>query len=326
MKNKKTSMIPIGFLAMIVVLILAFYDGNYYYNILCQICVYFIAVIGLNFTTGMTGQPMLGMAGVMGIGSYTTSILTTRYGFSPWATIPVVLLLGLVIGILLGYPSLRLSGVYLSFTTIGFSEIVRIIILNATDFTGGGTGIKNIPDYNIFGFEIATMRQKFILFMVISILIALLAKKIIDSQWGRYFFTIRDNVEAVPTCGINVTTVKVTAFILCTMLGSLSGCLYAHLNRSVFPTTYVQALSITLVSMLIIGGMGSIWGCLIGSAVVCMFPEWLRFLGRYYNFTYALIMLVLIVMMPGGLLNIFKKIDRKEKLRELTCIFLKGGK
>ena len=133
--------------AMVAVALIA--NSNYLYNVFCQIACYFILCVGLNFITGLTGQPMMGMAGVFALGSYTSAILTTKLDFSPWGAIPAVLLVGLLIGLLLGYPSLRIEGVYLSLTTIAFSEIVRILITNATDLTGGGTGIKDIPNYSL---------------------------------------------------------------------------------------------------------------------------------------------------------------------------------
>lgn len=317
--KNKTNLI--GICATILCLGIVFvYNGNYLYNVACQIICYYILCVGLNFITGMTGQPMMGMAGVFALGSYTSGILTTRLGLSPWLTIPALLFVGLIVGILLGYPSLRIEGVYLSLTTIAFSEIVRILITNATKLTGGGTGIKNIPNYVLFGYEISTPCSKMILMLAFAVVISLIANRIINSQWGRCFYAIRDNIEAVPACGINVTKAKLTAFILATMIGSLAGGLYAHLFNYINPSTYNQTLSVTFVSMLVIGGMGSIWGCLLGSLVVTYLPELLRFTGNYYDFAYALIVLLFIVLLPGGLVSIFQKVGMKTS--DLCRIFI----
>lgn len=324
---KHRSVLALAALFLVIAAIFSFYHGNYLFNVICLVCCYFVAVTGLNFITGMTGQPMLGMAGVFAVGSYTTSILTTRAGLNPWQAIPFVLLAGLTIGILLGYPSLRLSGVYLSFTTIGFSEIVRILAMNMTGLTGGGTGIKNIPNYTIGAMEFSTSREKLFIYIPIALLVGLFAYWIMHSRWGRNFFAIRDNIEAVPICSINVTSVKMVAFCLATMLGCLAGSMYAHMYNYVNPTTYNQTLSISLISMLIIGGMGSVWGGLIGSALVTVLPECLRFFGRYYDFVYAVLMLLMIIFLPGGLANIFKKgRDRRTSLKRLVQIFVGGGK
>lgn len=324
MKKRIKSNLP-GLILVAAALGVAFVsERNYLYNVLCQITCYFILCVGLNFITGLTGQPMMGMAGVFALGSYTMAILTTKFGWSPWATLPALLLMGLLVGLLLGYPSLRIEGVYLSLTTIAFSEIVRILITNATGLTGGGTGIKNIPNFSFFGMELNTAKSKLIMLVVFAAMITLIATRIIHSRWGRNFIAIRDNIEAVPSCGISVTSVKLIAFILATMIGSLAGGLYAGLYNYINPTTYNQTLSVNFVSMLVIGGMGSIWGCLVGSAVVVYLPELLRFTGNYYDFVYAFIVLAFIVLMPGGLVSMFKK--GKMKSADLVKIFVGGRK
>lgn len=326
MKKNTTwkSVAAVGVLLLALLLLPVVYKGNYFYTVLCQIVCYFIAIVGLNFITGMTGQPMLGMAGVFAIGSYTSALLTTKGGMNAFAAMPIVLVVGLIVGLILGYPSLRLSGVYLSFTTIGFSEIVRILLMNLTNLTGGGTGIKGIPNYVLFGFEFKSMQSKLYLFIAIALLVALFANRIVKSKWGKSFLAIRDNIEAVPSCGINVTNVKLIAFCLTNILGCLAGALYAHMTNYITPTTYTQTLSITMLSMLIIGGMGSIWGCLIGTSVVILLPEVFRFLGRYYDLVYAVVMLVVVVTIPGGLVNLFRKDARKIKLADITKIFIGG--
>ena len=314
----------VALMVAMLALLMLFYTGSYYYNLICQIACYFIVCVGLNFITGLTGQPMLGMAGVFALGSYTSAILTTKLGFTPWLAIPAVLLVGLLIGLVLGYPSLRVEGVYLSLTTIGFSEIVRIMMTNLTSLTGGGTGIKNIPNYAIFGHVFATAKEKLMILIPFAIFIAFLANKIIRSKWGRSFVAIRDNIEAVPSCGMNMTRVKLTAFILATMIGSFGGSIYAHMMNYINPSTYSQTLSVTFVSMLVIGGMGSIWGCLIGSTVVVCLPEMLRFTGKYYDFVYGIIVLLFIVFMPGGLIHLFKPNEKSLTAKDLGKIFVGG--
>ena len=284
---------------------------------------YYIAVVGLNFITGMTGQPMLGMAGVFALGGYTSGLLTTKLGFTPWTAIPFVLLAGLIIGILLGYPSLRVSGVYLSFTTIGFSEIVRILLNNMTGLTGGGTGLKDIPSFSVFGYTLTSMRELFLLYALIAMLVALFASRIIHSKWGKSFIAVKDNIEAVPVCGINLTTVKVTAFCLTTMLGCLGGSMYVHMINYANPSTYTQPLSVSMLSMLIIGGMGSNIGCFIGTVIVICLPELLRFLGRYYDLVYAIIVMLVIIFMPYGLVNVFKEKHLRMSRKDLLRIFIR---
>lgn len=304
-------------------LISALYKGEYIYTVLQQICCFFVAVMGINFITGMTGQPMMGAAGVLAIGAYTTGILSS-YGWNPfWALIPVILISALI-GVGLGYPSLRLSGVYLSFTTIAFSEIVRIFATNLTGLTGGATGIKNIPTYRLFGYMFASSKDKLLVYVVLCIILALLADRIIHSQWGRSLLAVRDNIDTVPACGINVTYVKVIAFCLCTVYCGIAGSMYAHMNNYINSLTFTQTMSIKVLSMLVLGGMGSVAGCFVGTVLIVIFPEMLRFLGQYYELVYTIIMMLVIIFLPGGLVNVFgsKKLSRKESWKRLRDIFI----
>ena len=139
-------------------------SNTYYITLFCLAFIYMIAAFGLNFITGMTGQMNLGTAGIFCLGAYTSALLTTRLGISPWLAMLAVIAMGLIIGFGLGYPSLRLKGVYLSLTTIAFGEIVRQLVNNMTNVTGGAQGVRQIPFYNLFGFEINTRVRMYYFF------------------------------------------------------------------------------------------------------------------------------------------------------------------
>ena len=122
-----------------------FINNNYIVILIDQILINIIVLMGLNFVTGMIGQMNLGTAGIMAIGAYTTALLCTKLGMSPWVAMLFVIVMGILVGICIGYPSLRIKGIYLALTTLGFSEIVRIVITNLVDLTGGPSGIRAIP-------------------------------------------------------------------------------------------------------------------------------------------------------------------------------------
>ena len=285
------------------IFIALFYKNNYFLTVLCQVLCYFIAAAGLNFVTGLTGQANLGMAGIFSIGAYTSALCTLRLDMSPWLCFLPVLFMGWLVGKLLGYPSLRVEGVYLSLTTIVFSEIVRITLTNLTDFSGGAAGLKYIPTYRFFGADLGIPKNMLLLLIVISLIVTYISDRVIRSRWGRAFVSIRDNIEAVGSCGINVSAMKITAYTLSTLFGALSGALYAHFNTYLNPMVYNSQLSTSFVVMLIIGGIGTVSGCLIGSIVVRLLPEMLRFMGNYYQFVYSIICLLCIVFLPGGLVS-----------------------
>lgn len=145
-------------------------SNTYYITLFCLAFIYMIAAFGLNFITGMTGQMNLGTAGIFCLGAYTSALLTTRLGISPWLAMLAVIAMGLIIGFGLGYPSLRLKGVYLSLTTIAFGEIVRQLVNNMTNVTGGAQGVRQIPFYNLFGFEINT-RVRMYYFLLVGVVL-----------------------------------------------------------------------------------------------------------------------------------------------------------
>ena len=283
--------------------------NDYIMTIFVQGLLYSIIVLGLNFITGMTGQMNLGNAAVFGLGAYTAALSTTKLGISPWLAMILVALMGWFIGLLLGYPSLRVKGVYLTLTTIAFNEIVRLCLQNM-EWTGGVGGVRSIPRFQIFGFSINTPVRNFYFILFILVLVIFVTHRIIYSKYGRAFIAVRDNVDAVETCGIKLSRIKVQAFTLSTIYGAIAGGLYASFMGYISPTTFTMNLSMSFAVMLIIGGRCSIPGCIIGAFVISFAPELLRFLGTYYQFTYALIIMLALIFNPNGLVALGPKIKR----------------
>ena len=158
------------------------YDNAYVHILLSQTLVNIVIVMGLNFITGLTGQMNLGTAGIMGLGAYTAALFSTRLGVSPWIGFLLAIVMGLAIGWMLGYPSLRLKGVYLSLTTIGFSEIVRLILTNWVELTGGTMGVQGIPHISLFGYALDTSRKVYYLYLAAVVLLAFTAWRIVHSK------------------------------------------------------------------------------------------------------------------------------------------------
>lgn len=290
-------------------------SNTYYITLFCLAFIYMIAAFGLNFITGMTGQMNLGTAGIFCLGAYTSALLTTRLGISPWLAMLAVIAMGLIIGFGLGYPSLRLKGVYLSLTTIAFGEIVRQLVNNMTNVTGGAQGVRQIPFYNLFGFEINTRVRMYYFLLVGVVLFGFISWRIIHSKWGRVFIAVRDNIDAIDACGISSASVKIIAFTLAAVFGTIAGALYAHYSSYINPSTFVLNLSVSFVVMVMIGGSGTLMGPILGAVIVSMLPEFLRFLGNYYQITYYVLVLLCTIFIPGGICNlsVFKKGQSVEK-------------
>ena len=215
--------------------------------------------------------------------------------------------MGFLIGVGLGYPSLRLEGVYLSLTTIAFGEVVRLLVNNMTNFTGGAQGVRNIPPFTIFGYAIASKVQNYYFILAFVVLFAIISYRIMHSKWGRAFIAIRDNIEAVETCGIDTAQIKIIAFTLAAIFGCVAGGLYAHYSTYINASTFTLNLSVSFVVMIMVGGIGNMWGCILGAVIVSMLPEFLRFLGEYYQISYSTIILLCAVFLPSGIINTIKR-------------------
>ncbi len=297
------------FLVMIIVIPL--FDGNTYHHIiLCQTLVNLVVVMGLNFITGLTGQMNLGTAGIMALGAYSAALGSTKFGIPIWSGFVLAIAMGFIIGKCLGYPSLRLKGVYLSLTTIGFSEITRLVLTNWVELTGGTMGVQNIPWINILGIELNTSFKIYYLYLIIAIILVFSSYRIVHSKWGRVFKAIRDNVEAVEACGIDIAKMKILAFTLASVFGCLGGAMYAHMMGYINPTTFTQDLSANYLAMMMLGGIGSVAGNIVGAATVTILPEALRFMENYYWLVFSIITLLFAIFLPNGIVSLFTK-DRR---------------
>lgn len=312
-ENKITLSRVLMLVSLIIALMLpSFLTNNYHLNLLNQVLINSMVVIGLNFITGLTGQMNLGTAGIFALGAYTSTLISTRLGATPWLGLCGAVIMGLLIGMGLGYPSLRVKGVYLSLTTIGFSEIVRILITNLSKFTGGALGVSSIPPFSLFGYEFDTNRRVYYLYLAFSVILITIAYRIVYSKWGRAFKSIRDNPDAVEAVGLDISSLKIMAFTLAAIYGCIGGAMYAHYIGFINPLAYNLEFSINYVVMLIIGGIGSVPGGIIGAVLVTLVPEFLRFMENYYWLIFSVATLLFVIFLPNGIVSLFTGLLRKK--------------
>lgn len=300
------SIIVIAGLFLLLVLLPFFISNDYIIILLDQTFISLIVLMGLNFITGLMGEMNLGTAGIMAMGAYTSAMLTTKLAVSPWLALVFVILAGFIIGIGLGYPSLRIKGIYLALTTLGFGEIVRIVINNLVNLTGGPTGIRNIPGFKLFGYVIKGARPYYYLLLAFAVILLIIAVRIINSKWGRAIKAVKDNDLAVEACGIKLSSIKIFAFTLCCIYGCIGGAMYGHLIGYINPTDFSMDTTIRYLMMLMIGGIGSTPGNILGAVIVNMLPEVLRFLGSYYWLVFSIIILITSVLIPHGMISVCK--------------------
>ena len=262
-----------------------------------------IVVIGLNFVTGWAGQINFGQAAFYGLGAYTTAI-ATKAGL-PWITTPFLsALVVMAASLMLGLPTMRLRTYYLAMTTIGFGEIVRLIIVHWEPVTGGTSGLRAIPGISIFGFGPQGQVQHYYLLIAILALAILVATRIRHSVLGRAMIATKDSEIAAEQSGVDTVRTKLLAFMIGAVYAGIAGCLYASSIRFISPDSFSSIQAVLLMTMLIVGGMGSIFGCVIGAVALTILPEALRFLGQWYLVLYGLGVIGVIVLAPGGLASL----------------------
>jgi len=269
-----------------------------------------IVVIGLNFVTGWAGQINFGQAAFYGLGAYTTAI-ATKAGL-PWITTPFLsALVVMAASLMLGLPTMRLRTYYLAMTTIGFGEIVRLIIVHWEPVTGGTSGLRAIPGISIFGVGPQGQLQHYYLLIAILALAILIATRIRHSVLGRAMIATKDSEIAAEQSGVDTVRTKLLAFMIGAVYAGLAGCLYASSIRFISPDSFSSIQAVLLMTMLIVGGMGSIFGCVIGAVALTILPEALRFLGQWYLVLYGLGVIGVIVLAPGGLASLASLLPRR---------------
>src|ERR1700733_8287491 len=262
-----------------------------------------IVVLGLNFVTGWTGQINFGQAAFYGLGAYTTAI-ATKSGL-PWITTPFLSVIVVIVASLaLGLPTMRLRTYYLAMTTIGFGEIIRLIIVHWEPVTGGTSGLRAIPGIRIFGIGPEEQVQHYYLLVASLRLGRMVAPRIPQSIFGPAVIATRDSEIAAEQSGGDTTRTKLIAFMIGAVYAGLAGCLYASSIRFITPASFSGTQAILLMTMLIVGGMGSIVGCIFGAVALTILPEALRFLGQWYLVLYGLGVIAVIVLAPGGLASL----------------------
>lgn len=275
-----------------------------------------ILAVSLNLINGFTGQFSIGHAGFMAIGGYTSAYLTVYHGqgweralsgsIGETAAGVIVLLLALIVGgvaaaiagLLVGIPSLRLRGDYLAIVTLGFAEIIRIVILNI-DAVGGATGFT-VPG-NVNFLWVGS-------FAVITILVV---RNIVKSDVGRALVSIREDELAAEAMGINTTRYKVLSFVISSMFAGLAGVLFAHYNKFLSTADFTFDRSFLIIIMIVLGGMGSITGSVLGAIVITILPEILRQMPQVggYNLSdlrlvvFSALLVITMLTRPQGLLG-----------------------
>jgi branched-chain amino acid transport system permease protein len=287
---------------------------NYGVYLLTLWCVYVMAAMGLNLTLGYAGQISLGQAAFLGIGAYAAAILM-KAGVAFWFVLPAAALLCFVVGLVVGFPALRVQHHYLAFATLGFNVLAYLFMRNEEWLTGGTFGISGIPRPTLFGLSLDGSLAYFYLTYASTVVLALAVAWLLRSPWGRAFAALRDNPIRAESLGVNLTAYTLLAFAIGASCAGIAGAYFAALVQFIEPGPFHLTGSLMLLLMVIVGGAGRFFGPMLGAAIVVLLPEWLRFLKDWYLVMFGLAVVALMVWLPGGLLSIPERLGLREVSR-----------
>jgi len=267
-----------------------------------------IVALGLVLLTGVAGQMSFGQAAFVGIGAYTTAVLTTRYDMSPWLSLPAAIALTAVIALFLGFITLRLSGHYLPLGTIAWGIAIYFLLGNL-EWLGKYSGIAEIPPLTVLGVRFGDGRTFYYLIWAVTLLALLAARNLLDSRSGRAIRALKARTVMAESFGVDTARLKIVVFVYAAVLASLSGWLYAHFLRFISPQPFGVNASIDYLFMAVIGGSTEVWGAVTGAALLTFLREWIRDLlpkvmeqsGNFEIVVFGLIVVVMLHRTRDGL-------------------------
>ena len=315
-------------LTAVCVLVVAFpfSFSMYQTNIMITALIYVIVGLGLNIVVGLAGLLDLGYVAFYAVGAYTYALLNHHFGLGFWMVLPIGAGMGFFFGILLGFPVLRLRGDYLAIVTLGFGEIIRLILENWNEFSFGPSGISNISRPGLFGIKLSIPQSYIYLYFLmvgLSIFTIFVVRRLQDSRIGRAWVALREDEVACQAMGIDKTKTKLTAFALGATWAGMGGVVFAAKTTFINPASFTIWESIIILCVVVLGGMGSVVGVISGALILILLPEYLRAFSEYRMLLFGMILVIMMVFRPGGIVSDvrriykFKGLDDENKIRGL---------
>ena len=280
--------------------------NSYVLNIFMQAVTYGIAVLGMTVVLGYTGQINLAQAAFFGLGAYAVALGTVVLGLNFWVSLLLGIAVAAIAGLVLGLTTLRLGGHYLAMITISFQQIFDLVLVNWTAVTRGPDGVSGIARPSLFGFQLTDDKVYLVFCVAVLYAAILLVWYLPNTRLGRAMRAVRENELAAEVTGVQTLAVKVIAFVLCAGLAGVGGALYAAGFAYVSPDNFNFKISIEFLTMALLGGAQSPFGSAIGTVLLILLPEWLRFLKEIYMAAYGVAVILIMVFMPEGIWGIAK--------------------
>ena len=309
---------------IVVALAWPFFGSRGAVDIATLILIYVMLGLGLNIVVGLAGLLDLGYVGFYAVGAYSYALLSHYYGLGFWVCLPIAGMMAALFGFLLGFPVLRLRGDYLAIVTLGFGEIIRILLRNLTEITGGPNGISNIEKPSLFGltferraaegmqtfheyFGIAYNSQYKVVFLyLVALLLVLLTlfviNRLLRMPIGRAWEALREDEIACRALGMNPTVIKLSAFTLGACFAGFAGSFFAARQGLVTPESFTFIESAIILAIVVLGGMGSQLGVILAAVVMILLPELAREFNEYRMLMFGALMVLMMIWRPQGLL------------------------
>lgn len=302
--------IPALIVIAIVALAFPFVFSLYQTNIMITALIYVMLGLGLNIVVGVAGLLDLGYAAFYLVGAYSYALLNYHFGLGFWTVLGLGAGMAALFGIVLGFPVLRLRGDYLAIVTLGFGEIIRLIMENWNAFSFGPSGIANIPRPGFFGVEMnfeQVTTYIYFLMIALSLFTIFVVNRLQNSRIGRAWIALREDEVACQAMGIDKRKTKLMAFALGATWAGFAGVVFAAKTTFINPASFTLWESINILCVVVLGGMGSIVGVIFGAFVLILLPEYLRFLSEYRILAFGTVLVLMMVFRPGGIVETVRR-------------------
>ncbi len=299
-----TSIVLVGLLPFAGASFLATPIAAYDAVLVYPVGVFVLMALGLNIVVGKSGMLDLGYVAFFAIGAYTMALMGTHTGLNTWEIMPFGIGFAMLAGVLLGLPTLRLRGDYLAIVTLGFGEIVRLVVLNST-WSKGPNGIANIPmppDIGPLKFKLEDQKVFFWVVVVMILLVIWMIRRLSVRRPGRAWEAIRQDEDAAELMGVPTLKYKIWSFTLGAAVGGAAGVLYASKNLFIAPEMFTLNVSILILSCVVFGGIGNIWGVVVGATILGYLPDRIRFISDARLLVFGTVLVVVMNFRPDGLL------------------------
>jgi len=309
-RSEKLLYLPIIVVAGIFIGTFPFFFSSYQTSIMITALMYVMLGLGLNIVVGLAGLLDLGYVAFYAVGAYFYALMNHHFGLGFWVALPFAGALAAMFGFLLGFPVLRLRGDYLAIVTLGFGEIIRLILENWNAFSYGPSGIAGISRPGLFGIQLTLQQHTVYLYYImigLVLLTSLIVNRLRNSRIGRAWIALREDEIACQAMGIDKTKTKLMAFALGATWAGFVGCIFAAKTTFINPASFTFMESAMILSIVVLGGMGSILGVVVGAFILILLPEYLRAFSQYRMLAFGASMVLIMVFRPQGIISSLKQ-------------------